>query len=131
MPSTNKIKRKMIDEDGWISLNGCNACINTSICKAIGNCVLLTVNVHFPLFNKRKRNVINHIRQMPLYTNGENVENIVWDLMDSFKPKFDMTKPVPQSSTHTPNEPVCRTYDGPVRLTVIEKMFIKSLNQKR
>lgn len=49
----------------WISLNGCNSCINSNVCNELGNCVLLSVDSLYPVNNKKKRRVIQRIRTSP------------------------------------------------------------------
>ena len=113
-----------MENDGWVSLNGCNACINSSICKDLGNCVLLTVDEHFPVNDKRKRKAIQRLRGMPHMTR-EKIDEIVWDVLDSFKVKVTGQDNRPKD----PEEKTYRTWNGPVRLTVIEKMCINSLKR--
>ena len=89
-------------EEPWIVLSGCNACINTSACEKLGNCVMLTIDKAIPEYNKRKRKLITRVR------NGAQV---------NFDDLFVEQQEVYQ-------EPV-------VNLTVFEKMAINSLNNKR
>ena len=92
----------MSKEEPWVVLSGCNECINKKTCDTIGSCVMLIIDKEIPEFNKRKRRLIDRIR------NGGSLD------ATSF-----ITKEDNNNSTQ------------PVRLTVFEKAAIESLNKKR
>ncbi len=97
-------------EEEWKSLNGCNACINTKLCDNVGNCVLLTIDKHFPDNVKKKRRLISRLRT---YQNDHQLTYL--------KEMICENKGVGVEVEDVPT----------IRLTLIEKMFIESLNKKR
>src|SRR2546430_2049602 len=99
-------------EEEWKNLSGCNSCINSSICKDLGNCLLLTVDMHFPENNKRKRNLITRLRQMPHISRSDKVEQIVWDIIDSYKPKMDLKFGTSKSKKADDIDSTYRTWNG-------------------
>lgn len=94
-----------MSNEGWVSLNGCNTCINTNFCKPLGNCAILSLDAKYPN-NKRKRRLIQRIRTME----GGSVEYFVSQL--TYK-NFE--------EADTQN----------ITLTKLEKMFIEELNKPR
>lgn len=140
---------KTDNNEPWVSLNGCNACINSVFCKELGNCAVLAIDARHPVYNKSKMKIVDKVRTI---ATGPDTKRMVDDLLgrgiptmsdimkshtleeleemwekgfdDDFKSSFNkLTKRKP--------EPVVRTWDGKVRLTKIEQMFIDNLNQKR
>ncbi len=126
----------MNEEEEWKVLSGCNACINSKVCKSQGNCIMLTVDKILPEYTKSKRKLIQRIRT---YGNGsiEQIQLIVKKVErerekatgDQLSKKIRIDKS--QGWLDEPNEKMIRTWKGPVRLTVIEKMFIDELNKPR
>ncbi len=99
------------EEDVWKVLNGCNTCINTSVCDGLGNCVLLSIDSEMPENNKSKKRLISKIRT---FGNGDPKQ------LASYKKQMGKV-----------SEPVVKEYEPEIRLTLIEKMFIESLKKKR
>jgi len=109
-------------EEEWEVLSGCNACINSSLCYHLGNCALLTANILFPQNNKTKRDYIKKLR------GGITRPDLYAQEMQL---KVDRVTKVPEPEKWSNQERHYRTWSGPVRLTVIEKMAITELNRPR
>ena len=105
-------------EEEWKSLNGCNACINSEVCAELGNCVLLSIDAKFPDYNKEKRKIIQRIRSIPNANRKIYVQDILRQEKLKEEPMLEF-------------EPEYRTWEGTVRLTRLEQMFIDSLNKRR
>ena len=111
-----------MDEGGWISLNGCNACINSLLCGKLGNCALLTIDKHLPN-SKKKRKLITRLRT---YCNDHQ---IVWLKEMVAKHSGVSAKQDKDEWAHV--DAMVKENCGNVNLTRIEKLFLESLNKKR
>ena len=100
-------------KEEWKSLNGCHTCINTNVCKELGSCTLLVIDHKYPEYTKTKRKMIQKIRTLPA--------NDVNYYVDTLRYKQPVTE----------EEIYYRSWSGPVRLTVIERMCINELNKPR
>ena len=81
------------------------------MCKQLGNCVLLTIDLHFPENNKKKKRLITKLRT---YCNDHQIHYL--------KEVIEKTKE--PSEREIENIPT-------IRLTIIDKLFIENLKQKR
>lgn len=104
------------NEEQWVSLNGCHTCINGALCKQLGNCAILTIDKHYPEYNKRKRRVIAHLKT---FHTPNSMEYLIERIRKDGKNHEEELMAKESSSN-----PV-------VRLTKIEQIFIDSLNRKR
>lgn len=103
-----------MEEEKWKVLNGCNACINSNVCKSHGNCIMLNIDKELPEYTKAKRKLIQRIRT---YGNGSMYQiEVMMKKLEKERDKYEV---------------MIRTWDRPVRLTTIEKMFIAELNKPR
>ena len=123
------------DKEEWIVLSGCNACINSTVCNHLGNCVLLTIDNELPEYNKRKRKLIQKIRT---YGNG-SMEQIRLSIkkattdhsLEYRRIRKAERRDITAGWKEEPDEKIIRTWQGPVSLTRLEQLFIAELNRPR
>ena len=87
--------------DEWINLSGCNSCINTLACKIQKNCVILNINIIYPIYNKKRQKFIQKLKWV-----GNDTELVI-KLLYSIQPK---EKELPK-----------------INLTQFEKLCIKNI----
>ena len=102
----------MDDNEEWKVHNGCNACINKSVCDAHGNCILLSINQCLPDNDKKKRKFISKVKTL----GDRNIHRL-----KQLEEQIGIGKDKQLKQVDVPT----------VRLTSIERMFIESLNKKR
>lgn len=134
-----------MEEEKWIALSGCNACINTALCHHLGNCALLTTDALLPDNNKRKRDYIKKLRggitrpdlfaqemKMKLVSSWSVPETTPKAWPGDEDGKYRQTETIKRSNYKVRStEKTYRTWDGPVTLTRLEKMFLAELNKPR
>ena len=102
-----------MDEEEWEVLHGCNSCINTAVCEKLGNCILLSINHAMPENDKKKKRLISKVRT---FGNGG------MEQLNAYKSQLE--KQAGKKEVAVIDTPT-------VRLTLLEKMFLESLNKKR
>ena len=107
-------------EEPWVVLSGCNACINSTVCAELGNCVLLTLDTRFPLNNKSKKKMIQRLRNNSMSVDTRR-------LYLSYL-KEEMKLGIQKKAWE---DEYVQTWNNSIKLTVIEKMCIEQLNRPR
>lgn len=133
-------------QEQWVVLSGCNACINFQLCHHLETCALLHVDIMYPANDKRKRNYIKKLRsgitRPDLYAQQMKMELVnnwpepshpprIWPNNEGIKYKHTKVSDNRTGYRMKNAEKTYRTWDGPIKLTTIEKMCIESLNKPR
>ena len=103
------------DEHEWEVLSGCKVCINSRMCLQLGNCITLSIDFVYPFDCTKKRKILNKLKgsivRPDLY--AQEIRLLVSMAIEKQK------------------EPDMVEAEVTVRLTVLEKMFIESLQKPR
>jgi len=116
----------MVNEEPWINLNGCNACINTIMCDKLGSCSLVLIDGKFPVYNKVKRKMMLRIRSV----GHRNVDKMIAELKSDNIGDWVEPELTPRM---WPTDTDGKYKESKVtkRLTRLEQMFISELNKPR
>ncbi len=115
-------------EQEWVVLSGCNACINSHLCKELGNCVLLSLNNRYPVNDKKKRRMVQRMRHWS-GTSAQYKETFMSWLNDV--PELWPEPEVVPRAWPDDEEGKYKKTKSTVRLTKIEQMFIDAINKPR
>lgn len=112
----------MENDEGWIVLSGCNQCINSHLCKEVGNCVLLSVDSKLEKNTKKKRLLIQRLRNNSMSKDTRRLY-VSWISDNS------ILAPIQQEAWNKEYGQQ-QVKESGIRLTTLERMFIDNLNNR-
>ena len=102
------------EENEWEVLSGCAFCVNSTMCRHLGNCITLSIDFVYPIDCPKKRKILNKLKgsivRPDLY--AQEIRLLV-------------------STAIKKKQPCVVEAVETVRLTVVEKMFIEALQKPR